>query len=133
MQEPNVSVPARKPFRFSRNQTIGLVFCCSVFCTASQILIKTVASGLTGASVMAMVTNPYLVGGYGLYGFSTILLILALKDGELSVLYPVISLTFVWVALLSTVFFNEVLSPMKMLGILTIVAGVAVLGGSSRK
>ena len=133
MQEPNVSVPVRKPFRFSRNQTIGLVFGCSVFGTASQILIKTGASGLTGANVMSMVTNPYLVGGYGLYGFSTILLILALKDGELSVLYPVISLTFVWVALLSTVFFNEMLSPMKILGILTIVAGVAVLGGKSRK
>ena len=81
LQEPNVSVPVRKPFRFSRNQTIGLVFGCSVFGTASQILIKTGATGLTGASVMSMVTNPYLVGGYGLYGFSTILLILALKDG----------------------------------------------------
>jgi len=104
-----------------------------VFGTASQILIKTGASALTGASVMAMVMNPWLVGGYGLYGFSTILLILALRDGELSVLYPVISLTFVWVALLSTVFFGEVLSPMKILGILTIVAGVAVLGGGARK
>ncbi|MBL8177373.1 MAG: hypothetical protein JNK48_22040 [Bryobacterales bacterium] len=133
MPEGTASVPARKSFRFSRNQTIGLVFGCSVFGTASQILIKTGATALSGASVMAMVTNPYLVGGYGLYGFSTILLILALRDGELSVLYPVISLTFVWVALLSTVFFGEVLSPMKLLGILTIVAGVAVLGGGAKK
>lgn len=80
-----------------------------------------------------MITNTHLLAGYSLYGIFTVLLVLALRDGELSILYPVISLTFVWVAILSTLLFNEVLSVTKVLGISIIVAGVAVLGAGGKK
>src|SRR3712207_7394559 len=39
--------------------------------------------------------------GYSLYAVSTMLLVLALRKGQLSLLYPIISLTYVWVTLLS--------------------------------
>ena len=47
------------------------------------------------------ITSVPLFCGYFLYGLGAVLFTLALRDGELSVLYPVISLTYVWVAILS--------------------------------
>lgn len=128
MQETTATVPLKPSFRFSRKQSIALVFGCTIFGAAAQILIKTGAASLESTSILAMLTNVHLFSGYALYGFSTILLVLALRDGELSILYPVISLTFVWVTVLSSLIFREVLSPLKLLGISVIVAGVAVLG-----
>jgi drug/metabolite transporter (DMT)-like permease len=56
-----------------------------------------------------------------------------LRDEELSVVYPVISLTYVWVAGLSIWLFGESVNLPKILGVLVIVAGVAVLGMDGRK
>jgi multidrug transporter EmrE-like cation transporter len=67
-----------------------------------------------------------------LYGLSTVLLVIALRDGELSLLYPVIALTYVWVTLLSFLVFHESINPLKMAGIAIIVTGVTVLGRSGK-
>ena len=77
--------------------------------------------------------NIPLMGGYCLYGLSTVLLVLALRGGELSILYPIISLTYVWVTTLSVVFLKESLNPFKVVGLSVIVLGVAVLGMDRRK
>ena len=63
-----------------------------------------------------------------LYGLSTVLLVLALRHGDLSMIYPVIALTFVWVTLLSVMVIGEPMTPSKLSGIATIVAGVSILG-----
>ena len=73
------------------------------------------------------------MGGYCLYGISTLLLVLALKDGELSLLYPVIALTYVWVTVLSFLIFHDDINPWKLAGIVLIVSGVAVLGKGGRR
>ena len=79
-----------------------------------------------------MLMNPWLFAGYSLYGISTALLILALRKGQLSLLYPVISLTYVWVTILSMLLFKETMNVNKAIGLATIVAGVAVLGRNGR-
>lgn len=81
----------------------------------------------------ALFTNLTLLGGYCLYGLSTLLLILALRDGQLSLLYPVIALTYVWVTVLSVALFQETINIFKLTGIATIVVGVVVLGRSGMK
>ena len=86
--------------------------------------------GTFADTIIGIFTNPYLFAGYSLYGLSAILLILALRHGELSILYPVIALTYVWVAILSVVIFHENMPYLRMLGIATVVCGVAVLGRS---
>jgi len=73
------------------------------------------------------------MAGLSLYGASTILLVLALRHGELSILYPVIALTFVWVAILSAIVIGEVMNPYKVTGIAIIVVGVSVLGMGGRR
>lgn len=117
-----------------RRRSLLLVFLCTVVGAAAQMLIKEGATtvkqpGFLGA-VIAMLTNPPLFAGYCLYGLNTILMVLALKDGELSLVYPVIALTYVWVELVSIFVFHEPMNVFKAIGITVIVAGVAVLGRS---
>ena len=74
-----------------------------------------------------------LMAGYALYGLNTLLMVLALRDGELSMLYPIIALTYVWVTLLSYTLLREPPNAFKNIGIATIVIGVAVLGRGGKK
>ena len=74
-----------------------------------------------------------MFGGLSLYGLFTLLLIFALRDGELSIIYPVIALNYVWVTILSLIFFNETMNPFKAIGILVIMVGVVILGRGSQR
>ncbi len=60
-------------------------------------------------------------------------MIVALQHGELSVLYPLISLNYVWVAIVAVLLFNESMNPEKIAGIVVIMAGVAVLGKGAHR
>jgi drug/metabolite transporter (DMT)-like permease len=120
-------------FRFSHRQSLALVFLCTFIGAAAQVLIKTGAGGLESRSVWEMMTNLPLLSGYALYGLYTALFSLALRDSELSLLYPIISLTFVWVALLSVSVFHEQMTPYKIAGIAVICSGVALLGSDNKR
>ena len=84
-------------------------------------------------ALMAYLTNVPLIAGYTLYGLSALLFTLALRDGELSRLYPVIALTYVWVTILSVPLLHETVNVYKVIGIVTIVIGVGVLGKRTAK
>jgi multidrug transporter EmrE-like cation transporter len=123
----------------SRRRSIALVSACTVFGAAAQILIKVGVARFVIperhdwiswliALAMAFVTDLPLFSGYALYGLNTLLLVLALREGELSMLYPIIALTYVWVTLLSYALLPEKPNWYKNVGITVIVIGVAVLG-----
>ncbi len=116
----------------ARRRAAWLVFLCTLTGAAAQILMK-VGMAHFEPNLLAVVTNFRLMGGYALYGANTLLLILALRDGELSLLYPIIALTYVWVTLLSYTLLHEPPNLLKNIGIIAIVAGVAVLGRSGNK
>lgn len=82
--------------------------------------------------LLGMIGNPKLFLGFCLYGAATVLMVAAFKYGELSILYPIISLSYVWVTILSLFLLNETLNPFKIAGLLAVMAGVAVLGRSGR-
>lgn len=82
-------------------------------------------------AALAMVLNPALFAGFSMYGVSMVLLVMALRHGELSLLYPVFALTYVWVAILSVVILHESMNAFKLAGIAIIVGGIAVLGKGS--
>ena len=117
-----------------RRRSLILVLCCTVIGAAAQILIKSGAGALNEPNptllqtALHMIQTPSLLAGYTLYGFMTVLLVLALRHGELSLLYPLIAMTYVWVTILSVVVFHESLNPFKIVGIAIIVGGVTVLG-----
>jgi multidrug transporter EmrE-like cation transporter len=111
---------------------MALVFSCTVLGAAAQMLMKIGLGHLGQPGIMGYLTSLPLLAGYCLYGLNTVLMVFALRDGELSILYPIIALTYVWVTVLSAVFFHESLNVFKLLGVATVVAGVAVLGRGSR-
>ena len=117
---------------FTRAQSMALVFCCTVLGAAAQMLMKVGLGHASHPGLLAYVTSPPLVAGYCLYGVNTVLMVFALRDGELSILYPIIALTYVWVCLLSVMFFHESLNAFKVLGIAVVVTGVAVMGAGRR-
>jgi multidrug transporter EmrE-like cation transporter len=128
-----VPPPATVHRPFTRRQSIALVFCCTILGAAAQILMKTGANTLAHPGLIGIITSLPLMAGYSLYGMSTLLLILALRDGELSLLYPVIALTYIWVTILSVLIFKDSINGFKLIGIAIIVTGVAVLGRSGTK
>jgi multidrug transporter EmrE-like cation transporter len=116
----------------SRRRSVLLVFACTILGAAAQLLLK-VGMAHFNPQPAALLTNVPLITGYVLYGINTLMLVLALRDGELSMLYPIIALTYVWVTLLSYVVLAEQPNMYKNVGIGTIVAGVGVLGRGGRK
>jgi multidrug transporter EmrE-like cation transporter len=120
-----------------KRRSLWMVFGCTLFGAAGQILIKS-GAGALGAHpsvidmVLKILTTLSLFAGYSLYGVSMILLVMALRHGELSLLYPVIALTFVWVTVLSVIIFHDSMNPLKLAGIVIIMGGVAILGRGSR-
>jgi drug/metabolite transporter (DMT)-like permease len=113
-------------------RSVLLVFCCTLIGAAAQVFFKLGANAIDRPSPAEVLLNPALMGGYCLYGISTMLLVLALRRGQLSLLYPVISLTYVWVTILSVLIFSESLNAYKAVGLTVVVAGVAVLGRDAR-
>ena len=128
--EPRVVDPGK------RRQAVVIILCCTLLVAVAQLLIKTGANRLNHPNLMGTLvgifTVPPLFFGYCLYGIFAVLMVYALRHGELSVLYPLISLGYVWVAILSVLVFHETMNPMKLVGIAVIVSGVAVLGWGGR-
>lgn len=127
------SLPQQQHKPFTRTQSVGLVFICTILGAAAQILMKKGVNGMDGFHLMQAIQNVPLLAGYCLYGINTLLLMLALRDGELSMLYPIIALSYVWVTMLSTYFFDEKINLAKIVGIMVIVGGVTVLGRATSK
>lgn len=125
-------------------QAFLLVFSCTLIGAVAQILMKT-GSAQVGSHVsltdvlrspalivsffLGVLKNVRLFAGYCLYGVNTFLMALALKGRELSRLYPIIALTYVWVTVLSLFLLaGEHMNFFRSIGIAFIVGGVSVLG-----
>lgn len=106
---------------------IGLVILATLVGAFGPILLKK-ASAKSLSKISSLTTNYHLFGGVALYGLGTVLFIPALKGGDLSVLYPFVALTYIWVSLLSVKFLNEKMNKFKWLGILLIIVGVSLIG-----
>ena len=78
---------------------------------------------------VGIISNPKLFMGYCLYGVMTFLMAAALKGRELSRLYPIIALSYVWVTILSLfVLPGEHMNFFRVIGLAFIVGGVSILG-----
>ena len=116
-----------------------MVVACTVLAAFAQVLLKFGAlhpmPALTPGEpstwlpfALGLLGNAPLLFGYTLHGTNAALLVQALRDGELSVLYPVYALSYVWVNLLSMYYFGEMLNIWKTAGIALMIGSVALLG-----
>lgn len=110
---------------------IILVIICTIFTSVGQILMK-LGTAKTG-SILEIITNVPLILGFVAYGVGAVLLIISLKYGELSLVYPFIALSFIWVSVASIYLFNEHVSIINWLGLTAILLGVSMIGYGSGK
>lgn len=72
--------------------------------------------------------NLKLAAGIALFLGSSVPFIMGLKHGELSVLYPLVSLGNVWTLFWSKLFFNEPITRAKIGALAMILAGMVCIG-----
>lgn len=101
-----------------------------------QVLLKAGASRLGGLSfapatllsdLVRIAKVPEIVFGVVLFSASFLLWVKVLTGTELSYAYPLVSLGYVNVLLLSWLLLGETMTPNKLAGIAIIAAGIAVL------
>lgn len=102
-----------------------------IFCTAltsfAQVFYKKGSETLS-FDFIGIITNYDIIIGLTLYAIGAAIMIYAFKFGEVTVLYPIITLSYVWVSLLSVHFFNEVMNTFKWLGVIIIMVGIVFIG-----
>jgi multidrug transporter EmrE-like cation transporter len=77
--------------------------------------------------------NWRLACGVGMFLISSYFFVLGIRPpGELSVLYPMVSLGYIFTLLWSRIFFKEPLTRVKFLGLFLIVLGVVFVGMGSK-
>ncbi len=117
----------------AQRRAVYLVAFSTFLGAAAQMLMKLGADhALKNPGLMGILTNIPLIAGYALYAVMTVLIVVAFKNGELSVLYPIISLSYLWVTALSFFIFHDSLNPYKIAGLALIIGGVAVIGRGSK-
>jgi len=84
-------------------------------------------AGRIKLDLKSMLLNWRLAVGVALYLISTVFYLMALKHGELSILFPMVSLGYVWTLLWARLFFGELLTSRKLGGLALIFAGLIVL------
>jgi len=115
--------------KFSYNNPIFLACLCTIFTSSGQYFLK-IGTTYFDDEIKNFL-NIYLLLGLFLYIIGGILLILALGKADLSIVYPLISLSFVWVFLISFFILNEDISLVNWFGLITIISGVVMVGNSS--
>jgi len=108
-----------------------LVLFTTLLTSSAQLLWKKGSATLT-FNIVGVLANNYIIGGILLYIVGGILIIVAFRGGEVSVLYPIIATSYIWVSLLSVRFLGEIMNVFKWLGIMAIILGIILIGYGSK-
>ncbi|MDD5086891.1 MAG: EamA family transporter [Candidatus Nanoarchaeia archaeon] len=111
----------------TKKEAILLVLICTFFTSVGQLFLKIGSKNLS-FNFIELLTNLPLIVGFSFYIIGAVILIFALKNGELSVIYPFIATSFVWVSFLSVIFLKEVMNILKWSGLFVIILGMAFIG-----
>lgn len=105
-----------------------LMLSCTVLTAIGQLLWKRAVESLTLTAPWQLLNIFFFLGAI-MYGSAFIFLLLAFQRGELTVLYPIMATSYVWVSLLSPFFFpSDAMNLWKWLGVACIVVSVSLLG-----
>ena len=116
----------------TKPKAIVLVLLSTVFTSSGQIFLKKGSNQLV-LSILGILKNNPLILGCFFYGIGAVMLIISLKYGELSVLYPLYALNFIWVSILSPrVFPSDSMNLVKWGGVVLVIIGVSLIGLGSK-
>ncbi len=106
--------------------SILLVLFGSVIGSFGAVFLKLGAVRLTGGILSLL--NWRLALGVGLYLGSSVFYGLGIRHGQLSVLFPMVAVGYIWTLLWARLFFHERFTRPKMLGLGLVLAGVVLVG-----
>lgn len=92
------------------------------------IYLKKASDNIDIKRISTIYKNWFLITGIVAYGLGTLLFIPALKGGNLSVLYPFVGLSYMWVCLYSVFLLKERMNASKWTGIMIIIIGIILIG-----
>lgn len=98
-----------------------------VFLATGQMLWKLGMSKMEGFNIVNIILNPYIICGVVLYGLATLLWLYVLSKEELSLVYPLQSITYVLGTILAIYMFHENVSLVRWMGIAIIVLGASLV------
>ena len=107
----------------------------AVFVVSGHLLIKAGLNSLAAAPaagplatrLLHIVLNPGVFGGLFIYALGTVCWMRTVSQKEISFVYPLSSVNYVLVVMASIVFFQEVISIRRAVGVVTIVLGMILM------
>jgi drug/metabolite transporter (DMT)-like permease len=109
---------------------MALVMFGSVIGSFGAVFLKAGASKLKDG--FWRILNIQLALGVTLFLLSSVFFISGIRHGELSVLYPMVALGYVWTMFWSRLFFQEEFTRQKVVGLVLILLGVFFVGVGSK-
>lgn len=86
------------------------------------------ASGEISLDIMKVIKNYHLMLGMIMYALASIIFIPTLKYVDLSIAYPFVATTHIWVCVFSKFFLKEEVQLQKWIGVVAIIIGVSLIG-----
>jgi len=118
-----------------KNKKVLTAFLIMVFSTlftaGGQIFLKLSSAEISLNWLSLLNLNLFL--GFVVYGIATFTMLYAFKLADLSLMYPLISLSFIWVLLIGYFLFNEPITLLKTTAIIFIMVGAVFMkkGGAA--
>lgn len=106
--------------------SIVLILFSSFIGSFGAVFLKLGAEHL-GGGLGRLIRNYWLAIGIGLYLFSSVFYAMAISHGQLTVLYPMVSIGYIWAIVWARLFFKEPFTLAKIGGLVMIVFGVALI------
>lgn len=103
-----------------------LVLTASVIGSLGAVLLKMGAERLRYG--FRNILNAKLAGGVALFLGSSVFYLLGIRRGEISVLFPMVSLGYIWTLFWSKLIFGEPFTRFKFVGLALILVGVVFVG-----
>ena len=110
--------------------SILLVLCASLIGSFGAVFLKMGAAPLKNG--LRYILNWKLLAGVSLFVGSSVPFVMGLRHGELSVLYPMVSLGYVWTMVWSKIFFHEPITRAKIGALAMILTGIVCIGVGGR-
>ncbi len=118
--------------QITKLSAIGFMLLSAIFASMGQIFFKYTADAFTSIFSIFTNYNTYVAGAFLVTGL--FFMLKALRRGELTVVYPVLATSFIWVSLLSPLFFSgDFMTFQKWSGVFVIIFGVALVGRGRKK
>ena len=106
--------------------SILLVLVGSFFGSFGAVFLKLGAEHMKG-SIARLLTNYWLAIGIAFYLLSSVFYMMGVSQGQLTVLYPMVSLGYIWAILWARLFFKEPFTVAKVGGLALIIVGVSLI------